>query len=640
MFETPTGRKGTIFDMKRDSSGVWEFSLPGTHYGKYYGYRVSGPAGRGEMFNPNILVGDPYSKAVATSNDYHHQARTLIVKTDYNWGGDTFVIPGDHNRLIIYEAHVRDLTAHPTSGVTKKGTYRGLLEKGKRGGFSHLKDLGINAIELLPCHEFGNIELPYRDSSVNVLGYPTNTWNAYARNHWGYMTSYFFAPESYYATGGSMNSDVISGADGRAVREFKDMVKGFHKAGIAVIMDVVFNHVSQYDYNPLKYIDKFYYFQCDSLGNFIATSGCGNDIRSDRPMTRRLIVDCIKYWMKEYHVDGFRFDLATILDWQTCREIAVEARKINPNVILIAEAWGGGKYDLAGFSDIEWAAWNDRIRNGVKGQNPNDGLGFIFGKFQGENTKKSLSSYITGSYREDGGPFRKKEHSINYLESHDDLTMGDFIRLGTKEFLENQRISDPDAHAKLSPRQLALNKLAAMFLLVSQGPVMLHEGQEFARSKIIAPSGSQDPRVGMIDHNSYDKDNATNYLNYKHRDINRELVAYYAGLIRLRNENPILSSAPKEAVEFIRTADDVQIAFRISGLKAAAGMKTRLKRPPGDMFVVLNGSPEKMAVLDLPEGTWEILADGEKVPARGAPVASKKTLQVPPTSGIVLRKTK
>jgi hypothetical protein len=108
----------------------------------------------------------------------------------------------------------------------------------------------------------------------------------------------------------------------------------------------------------------------------------------------------------------------------------------------------------------------------------------------------------------------------------------------------------------------------------------------------------------------------------------------------LRNENPILSSAPKEAVEFIRTADDVQIAFRISGLKAAAGMKTRLKRPPGDMFVVLNGSPEKMAVLDLPEGTWEILADGEKVPARGAPVASKKTLQVPPTSGIVLRKTK
>lgn len=640
LFASPTERKGTMYDMHRDSDGVWECTLPGALYGKYYGYRVSGPSGRGEMFNPNILIGDPYAKAVMTVNDYHHQARTLILKTDYNWDGDTFIAPEDPNTLVVYEAHVRDLTAHRTSGVTGKGTYKGLLEKGKAGGFSHLKDLGINAIELLPAQEFANIELPYRDSSVNVLGYPTNTWNPYARNHWGYMTSYFFAPESYYATGGTMKPGAHNGADGRAVKEFKDMVKGFHKAGIAVIMDVVFNHVSQYDYNPLKFIDKFYYFQTDSSGNFVATTGCGNDIRSDRPMTRRLIVDCITYWMKEYHVDGFRFDLAPILDWETCREIAVAARKINPNVILIAEAWGGGKYELAGFSNIDWASWNDKIRNGVKGQNPNDGLGFIFGKFQGDNTRASVQSFITGTLREDGGPFRRKEHSINYLESHDDLTMGDFIRLATKESRENQRITDPDAHAKLSPRQIALNKLAAMFLFVSQGPVMLHEGQEFARSKVIVPSDATDGRVGMIDHNSYDKDNATNYLNYKHRDMNSGLVNYYKGLIRLRKEHPILSSGPKEAVEFLKTANEFQIAFTVSGAKAASVMPARFKRPPSDLFVVLNGSEDQMAIIDAPEGTWEILADGNKVASRGSLGKAKKSLQIPPTAGLILRKVK
>jgi pullulanase/glycogen debranching enzyme len=237
---------------------------------------------------------------------------------------------------------VRDLTAHASSEVEKKGTYLGLIEKGKTGGLDYLKSLGINAIELLPIHKFGTIEIPYRDSSVLSEGYPINTWNPYARNHWGYMTSYFFTPETYYATDGTLDPNKMNGTDGRAVREFKDMVKALHKENIAVILDVVYNHVSQYDYNCFKYLDKFYYFRTDSAGNFLSLSGCGNDFKTERPMARRLIIESIKYWMTEYHIDGFRFDLAAMIDFETAKAIYQEAKKINPNVILIAEAWGGG----------------------------------------------------------------------------------------------------------------------------------------------------------------------------------------------------------------------------------------------------------------------------------------------------------
>lgn len=628
-FDQETGEE---FAMTRDSNGVWEYTIKKSLFGKYYGYRILGPIGNGEMFNPKTVIADPYSKAVATKNNYHHPAKTLILKTDFDWGGDTFVVPGNHDDLIIYEAHLRDLTAHPSSGVSSKGTYIGMTEKGKTGGLSYLKTLGVNAIEFLPLQEFGNIELPYRDkTAVNDSG-EVNTWNPYERNHWGYMTSYFFAPESYYATDGSMERDKYDGSDGRAVKEFKTLVKTLHREGIAVIMDVVYNHVSQYDYNPFKYIDKFYYFHTDSMGDFVKASGCGNDFYTERPMARRLIVESVKYWMQEYHVDGFRFDLATMIDWTTCKKIVEEARKINPNVILIAEPWGGGKYDLKGFSDIGWASWNDQIRNGVKGQNPRDGLGFIFGKFQGSNTKKSLMSYVTGSLREDGGPYLKKEHSINYLESHDDNTLGDFIRLGTGEVKDTQRITDTYHNARLSSRQLALNKLAALFLFTSQGPVMMGEGQEFARSKVIAPTSAPDPNVGRLDHNSYDKDNETNYLNYLHRPLNQDLFDYYKGLIALRRSTPCFGSAPKKAIEFLPSDDKLLISFTIDE-KLVPGSGGR-----GKFLVIMNGNPDKRAVVRLPVGEWGILANNKRVSPKTPIRSVSRSVDVPATSGMILVK--
>lgn len=618
--------------MTCDRDGVWEYLSPHVLYGKYYGYRVRGPSGKGEMFNSNIIIGDPYSKAVVTKNSYHHPAKTIIIDTNYDWEEDTFVVSANHNELVIYEAHVRDLTAHSSSGVSAKGTYSGLTEENRVGGLSYVKKLGINALELMPIQKFGNIEIPFRDSTVLSDGGEFNTWNPYERNHWGYMTSYFFTPETYYATDGTMEPERFNGIDGRAVKELKDLVKTLHREGIAVILDVVYNHVSHYDYNPFKYIDKFYYFNCDAEGRFIKTSGCGNDFNTARPMARRLIVDSVTYWMKEYHIDGFRFDLATMTDWETCKQITIEAKKINPRVVLIAEPWGGGKYDPPGFSDMGWASWNDWIRNGVKGQNPHNSLGFIFGKHQGGNTKKSVMSFITGTLREDGGMYVKKEHSINYLESHDDYTLGDFIRIGAREVNDMDRITDTYHHAKLTPRQLALNKLAAMFLFTSQGPIMIHEGQEFARSKIIALTSASDPNVGRIDHNSYEKDNETNYLNYQHEALNSELAEYYMGLIELRRTYPIFSSAPKTAVEFLKTKDEFLIAFMLNGKQLSDTTNAK------NFLVILNGNPDHIGMVALPRGTWVVIADESKV-SPNKPLASlSRKASVPPTSGMILIK--
>jgi pullulanase/glycogen debranching enzyme len=637
-FKKPDDAEGRTNAMTKSSDGSWEYTenkpvsaLAGT----YYAYRIAGGSGfRGEAFDSTVLVADPYSRAVATKNTFRHESRTLILDpkfdTQYDWKGDKYVIPANHNTLVVYEAHVRDLTAHKSSGVKEKGSYKGLIETGKTGGMRYLKDLGVNAVEFLPIHEFGNLEPTFRDSAVTRKYGIYNDWNPQERNHWGYMTSFYFAPESYYASGGSLAPGKWSGTDARAVQEFKDLVRALHREKISVIMDVVYNHVSDFDANPLKFIDKYYYFRTDSAGNYINTSYCGNDFKTERTMARRLIVESIKYWMTEYHIDGFRFDLATMIDHETCEEILREARKINPNVILIAEPWGGNKYGPDKFSDIGWAAWNDQIRNGVKGQNPKDGLGFIFGKHQGSNTKRSEQAFITGSLREDGGLFVQKEHAMNYLESHDDETMGDFIRLGLGEVTMNTVINDVNKHAKLSPRQLALNKLAAMYLFATQGPVMIHSGQEFARSKVIPNETPFEKRVGMIDRNSYNKDDETNYINYRHALANKDLLNYYKGLIALRRVYPsAFGSATKQDITFLETGSDQAIAFRIRNNSAVKGQ-------PKSFVVILNGSMDKSLDFALPEGSWNILANAAKV----APVVPMGTasaqVQVGSSSGMIL----
>ncbi|MEW6193987.1 MAG: alpha-amylase family glycosyl hydrolase [Bacteroidota bacterium] len=623
-YVNPEDKKGKEYFMNKDENGVWEIEIDGELYGALYGFKVYH---KGEDFsntNKPICV-DPYSKAVTTYTTYMNPRRSIIVKeTPYNWEGTTW-LNKDWRDLIIYEMHIRDITAHKSSGAKNPGTYKGLIEKGIKGGIDYIKSLGVNAVELLPSQEFGYVEIPFKDSMDGKF----NTWNPYERNHWGYMTSNFFAPASYY----SQNQKELKwnkwiGTDGKQINDFKDMVKAFHKEGISVIMDVVYNHLSEYEIGNLKQIDKEYYFRLDSKGNYIAQSYCGNDLKTERPMVRRLIIESILYWMKEYHVDGFRFDLSTLIDWTTIEELYKEAKKINPHVILIGEAWGGGGYSPDGFSSRGYAAWNDQIRNGIKGENPNNGLGWIFGHWYGNNSPKRIKSYIHGTLvRDTLGLFQKKEHSVNYLESHDGYTFGDFIRIASREIDPHKSIKDIDKHMKLTPYQLKLNKLGALFLFTSQGMAMIHSGQEFARSKVIPHNVKvKDPDKGRMDHNTYNKDNETNYINYKHADINKELLNYYRGLIDLRNNYSAFRRANYDEILFHEHPHN------------KFGLFFTVKHDDEKFIVLFNADQNLELEFPLPEGNWEVVVDKDSAGIKPFHVLTDKVVLEPVTGAVLKRK--
>jgi len=618
--DKPDSDKFNTHNMKRDEDAVWEVILDGEQNGLYYGYKV---LHEGEKnINDKPLCVDPYAKAVATYNTFFNKRLSIVHEHDYEWDEDKW-LQRDWRDLVVYEMHVRDMTAHPSSGAKKPGTYSGLVEKGVEGGIDYIKKLGVNTVELLPAHEYGNMESPYNKEMKGRK----NTWNPYERNHWGYMTSNFFAPAAYYAENWKeFKRDVWMGQDGNAVNEFKNMVKAFHSEGIGVMMDVVYNHLSEYETGNLKEIDLEYYFRLDSNGNCIAVSGCGNDLRTEAPMMRRLIVESIIYWMKEYHVDGFRFDLGKLLDWQTIETIIHEAKKINPNVVFVCEPWGGG-YDPQGFSLRGWGAWNDQIRNGVKGENPFNGRGWIFGEYYGNNSLNRIKSYVNGTLVRDSlGLFQKKEHSVNYLESHDGYTLGDFIRIGTGRVAGDEVIEDVDKNSLLDEKELKLNKLGALFLLTSQGMTMIHSGQEYARSKVIPVDNDiPDEHKGQIDHNSYNKDNEVNYLNFDHAAKNIDLFNYYSGLIKLR-----------EKYDAFRYADYSDIKFvEYPGEKFALGYF--LDYNDEIFYVIFNPNQDKELTVSLPEGAWEVVVNANKAGVEAISEVTGK-INLPNISGVVLKK--
>jgi pullulanase/glycogen debranching enzyme len=621
LFKKPDDKKSKEYFMIRDEDGVWQIEIDSQLYGMFYGYKVYH---KGDDFtNTNMPVCiDPYAKANTTFTDYMNPRLSIILKDEnYDWENDTW-IQRDWRDLIIYEMHVRDMTAHKSSGAKKAGTYQGLIEPGIKGGLEYIKKLGVNTVELLPSQEFGYCEIPYKDSIAGKF----NSWNPYERNHWGYMTASFFAPASYYSTEWkTFKWKKWIGTDGKQVKDFKDMVKAFHKAGIGVVMDVVYNHLSEYEVGNLKQIDKEYYFRLDEKGNYIAESYCGNDLKTERPMVRRLIIESLIYWMKEYHVDGFRFDLGKLIDWKTVELISEKLREINPNVIIVCEPWGGG-YDPTGFSKRNWGAWNDQIRNGIKGENPFNGLGWVFGHWYGNNSLERIKSYVNGTLTRDSlGLFLKKEHSVNYLESHDGFTFGDFIRIGTKEVDPHKIIKDVDKHVRLTPLQEKINRLGALFLFTSQGITMIQSGQEFARSKVIPYNISvKDTNKGRIDHNSYEKDNETNYINFKHAEINQGLWNYYKGLIELRKKYDAFRHANYEDIIFYEHPDS---KFGLSYLLNYGNQK----------FVVLfNADQSQKLEFPLPDGIWEVIVDKDHSGINTLYVTGG-TFTLEPITGAVLR---
>jgi pullulanase/glycogen debranching enzyme len=619
-FGIPEDPNGLEYHMNHDSDGVWETVLIGEYFSLFYGFKVYNPK---YPETKDVICIDPYTRAVATCSTYFPHRRSIVIKENcYDWEGDHW-IHRDWRDIVLYEMHIMDLTADPTSGCSKPGTYHGLIEHGKTGGIDYIKSLGVNTVELLPSQEFAHVEIPYNNSCNGRF----NSWNSYERNYWGYMTAAFFAPEEYYSSDiNRLERNVWNGTSAKQVSEYKDMVKAFHKEGIAVVMDVVYNHLSEYEIGNLKEIDRDYYFRQDKRGNFIAESGCGNDLKTEHPMMRRLIVESILYWMKEYHIDGFRFDLGKLIDWETIEEITHEAKKINPDVILVCEPWGGG-YDPAGFSLRGWGSWNDQIRNGVKGENPVNGSGWIFGRWFGNNNPERIKSYVNGTLVLDSqGLFQKTEHSVNYLSSHDGYTLGDFIRIGTGKIRADEIVKDINSIVKLTPLELRINKLAALFLFTSQGIIMFQEGDEFARAKVISDNDMiPDKDKGKLDHNSYNKDNATNYINYDHMKLNEDLKNYYTGLIALRNKFAAFRRTNYEDVTFVDVKDN----------PFALGFK--LNYNDENFIVLFNADTTRPQEFSLPDGEWEILVSPDAAGIESLGLVQTK-IELLPSSGFVLKK--
>ncbi len=544
-----------VLPMRHDpADGVWETVVNGPAAGRFYAYRLDGPAGAGDAFHPDVPVSDPYTLAAV-----HEQSASAVIDpaaptpwfkgwTDQDWRTPRL------EDLVIYEAHVRDLTADTSSGVpdTLRGTFEGLLASEGRGtGLDHLRELGVNMIEFLPIHEFAN---------------------GITNHGWGYSPVFYFAPESSYGTEPQRLSHVY---------EFKRLVNELHRRGFGVMLDVVYNHLGEP--NLFAMIDSKYYFRLDHEFRYSNFSGCGNDVRSEAPMMRRLIVEIVLYWMREYHVDGFRFDLAELIDLDTLMEIRDEARRLNPNVVLVSEPWsfrGDHKMALRGTG---WSSWNNYFRDDIRR--------FV----RGEGDREAVKRAVRGSVDSFAAtPLQ----AVNYLESHDDRCLADELTVNPHH--DGRRIHDVDARR---------NRLAATVLFTSLGVPMLAEGQAYIRSK-----------HGR--HNTYNDGDAINALRWNERTRPQaaRTLAYYRGLIGLRQ------SAAGRALRWARAVPEGYIQWIEPADARALGYLVNADgRQPGGWFLVLaNAAAEPVEFeVRVPDGRWRWIGDGERIDTHGLPGAGR-----------------
>ncbi|MDF1615131.1 glycogen debranching protein GlgX [Desulfurivibrio dismutans] len=525
-----------VLDPEFNRTGeVWHILVKDFDPSLRYGFRLHGPydpQGEGHFFQPEQVLLDPYAKALTGGSDWgvayrrkgrrvdplaSFQRRCLYIEDDFDWGGDRPLnIPLEES--IIYELHVRGYTCHPSAGVEHPGTYRGLAEK-----IPYLKQLGVTAVQLLPVAEFNELE----NTRVNPV-----TGEA-LKNFWGYSPLAFFAPKAAYA---------VNGRNGNQVREFKEMVKALHAAGIEVILDVVYNHTAEGGADgptiSFRGIDNTIYYLLDPVTReYLNFSGCGNTVNCNHPWVRHVIMDCLRYWVMEMHVDGFRFDLASIMGRGMDGEVLANppmVEKIAEDPILaktkiIAEAWdAAGLYQVGAFSSHHrWAELNGRFRDDVRR--------FLCGH---SSSVAPLATRIAGSsdlYAHNG---RKPVNSINFITSHDGFTLHDLVSYNHKHNLANgEDDRDGDNHniswnsgvegETSDPAVLALRhrrtRTAAVILLLSQGVPLLLAGDEFGRSQ-------------QGNNNAYCQDNEISWLNWDLAEQNGDLLRFFRRLIALRRQ--------------------------------------------------------------------------------------------------------
>jgi glycogen operon protein len=597
------------------TGNVWHCFIRGLQAGTCYLYRVDGPyfPERGQRFNPHKTLLDPYAKALTSTNEWDygkcagydvdkpgldltysydddiaHQPRGIVIDdNNFDWQGDT---PLNYplRFSVIYETHVKGLTANPNSNVQHPGTYLGVVEK-----IPFFKDLGITSLEFLPVQEFNENEIARHNPKTGGT----------LTNYWGYSTAAFFAPKGNYASNKN---------PGAQVNEFKEMVRELHKAGLEVILDIVFNHTAEgneqgptFSFRGLD--NSIYYILNENRRYYQNYSGCGNTVNCNHPVVRTFIMDCLRYWVMEMHVDGFRFDLGSILGRDqhgqimenppTLEQIAEDP--VLSSTKIIAEAWdAGGAYQVGWFPGGRWAEWNDKYRDNVRKYWRGD-----------ERETRYLATRIAGSsdlYLRDG---RKPFHSINFVTSHDGFTLNDLVSYNEKHNEENGenncdgndrnlsynygaegKTTDPIIKT-LRDRQLK-NFFAT--LMISLGTPMILGGDEFARTQ----NGNN---------NAYCQDNEISWYDWSLLEKNAGLYRFAKEMIafRLRHHGfmrpefftgkggtykgiPDISWFNEKGVTVDWEHEDYYLALRLLGTKA----DTLADRDDNDFYMMFNASSD------------------------------------------------
>jgi glycogen operon protein len=514
------------FDRDTDRWGdIWSVFVPGLKVGQLYHFQADGPFAphEGHRFDGRARLIDPYAKALAggflpSDDGVVRPPKCVVVDDHFDWKGDRH-LRRPLSETVIYEMHVRGFTRSNSSDAKHPGTYLGVIEK-----IPYLKSLGVTAVELMPVHEF-----------------PTNASNGakYERpNYWGYDSMAFFAPHRGYAHGRR---------PGAQVKEFKQMVQALHAAGIEVILDVVFNHTAEGNQmGPtfgFKGLENRVYYMLEENGYYRNYSGCGNTVNGNHPVVREMIFHCLRHWVHNYHIDGFRFDLASILSRDQNGHLLP-----NPPVVdliaedpmladtkIIAEAWdAAGAYQVGSFADRRWAEWNGRYRDDVRRfwRGDHDMLG-------------PLATRIAGSsdlYEHSG---RRPYHSINFITSHDGFPLADLVAYERKhneangeENRDGENNNNSANYGVEGPtrRKAIVNlrnrQIKNMFatLMLSQGTPMFMMGDEIRRTQ-------------RGNNNAYCQDNAISWMDWKLARKNQDMLRFCQALIRFRKEQPSVRRA-------------------------------------------------------------------------------------------------
>ena len=500
---------------------IWSVFIPEVGAGQLYHFQANGPnqPSDGLRFNGNARLIDPYAKALVgrfqkSTDGIIRPPKCVVVDDHFDWAGDRH-LKRDLSDTVIYEMHVRGFTQHPSSGVKHPGTYLGVIDK-----IPYLQSLGVTAVELMPVHEF-----PIHNVRGEKLPRP---------NYWGYDPLAFFAPHRGYAVGKK---------PGAQVNEFKQMVKALHEAGIEVILDVVFNHTCEGNEKgptlSFKGLENSVFYMLEGDPRYYKNySGCGNTVNGNHPIVREMIFHCLRHWVHNYHVDGFRFDLASILSRDRTGNLVpnpplVEAIGEDPllaDTKIIAEAWdAAGAYQVGQFGDDRWAEWNGRYRDDVRRYwRADSGLRGAFA------TRLSGSSDLFQA----GG--RPPYCSINFITSHDGFTLNDLVSYQEKHNLangednrdgdnnnlsENFGVEGPttQTHIEGLRRRQLKNMLAT--LMFSQGVPMLVSGDEIRRTQ-------------QGNNNAYCQDNEISWIDWDFAKQNEEVLRFCRTLIAFRKNEP------------------------------------------------------------------------------------------------------